>query len=253
IEFRFAELQNDRLPALVADLVRRQVAVIGGVNSTEGVLVAKGCHHHDPDRLQHRRRPGQEWPRCQPQSAWWKRDRGELPVERTGAEDVEPSAPPASQCRPGCGIGKPDQSECRIRCQGPAGRGPGHGHDDRRDRRVLCDPCTTQSVRISDRERSFNSRRQQFSVLAAYHKIPAIYGARDYTDAGGLMSYAPSIEDAFRRSGVLTGRILKGEKPADLPVVQPVKFEFAINLKTAKALGIEFPPSFHLRADVVME
>ena len=87
----------------------------------------------------------------------------------------------------------------------------------------------------------FNGRRQQLAVLAAFHKIPAMYDSRDYTDAGGLMSYAPNLPDAFRQAGVYAGRILKGEKPGDLPVQAPTKYELVINLQTARMLGLEVP------------
>jgi len=99
----------------------------------------------------------------------------------------------------------------------------------------------------------FFSRRKQLIVLAARYAVPAIYQLREFTTDGGLMSYGTSVTEAYHQVGIYTGRVLNGEKPTDLPVIQPSKFQLVINLRTAKALGVTVSNSMQLLADEVID
>ena len=262
VEYRSAEHQLHRLPALVADLVRQQVALI--VGNTESALAAKSANTTvpivfvtggDPVMLgfvSSLNRPGGNATGVSFLTSASGTKRLELlrqimPKAAAIAMlvDVNPNSPQAG--------------------------------DERRDVQAAAHAIGQELIVVeagSDRDieaafatftqrgagallvgtgSSLYSRRARLVALAAQHRIPTIYVLREFVTAGGLMSYGTSITDAYRLAGVYAGRILKVEKPADLPVQQSTKFAFLINLRTAKALGLEIPDKLLALADEVIE
>ena len=261
IVYRWAEGQYDRLPALVADLTRRQVTVLVAI-TTLGALAAKAAtttipivflSAEDPVTLglvASLARPGGNLTGINIFTTELVAKRLELLRELVpGAVRVAVLVNPAY----------PD-SELMVRDVAAAARAMGLQIQ-------VLNASTSREINaafanlVHERpdalfvggEPFLNSRRVQLVHLASRHAVPATYPLRDYAEVGGLMSYGPNIADAFRQVGVYTGRILKGTKPADLPVVQASKFELVINAETARMLGLEIPPTLLARADEVIE
>jgi putative ABC transport system substrate-binding protein len=261
IAYRWAENQMDLLPALAADLVRRQVAVIvaGTTNSAFAAETATTTvpivfmTAEDPVRLglvASVARPGGNATGINFLSAELTAKRLELLHELVpGAVRVAVIVNPATA-----------DAETTLRDVEPAARAMGL-------KVQVLNASTGREIDAAFasfmRERPdavfvsldpfLNSRRAQLVNLASRHALPATFSNRDFAEIGGLMSYGANIADAFRQVGTYAGRVLKGAKPADLPVVQASKFELVINAQTARMLGLEVPPMLLARADTVIE
>jgi putative ABC transport system substrate-binding protein len=262
IEYRWADGQYDRLPVLAADLVRRQVSVIFAAGSTASALAAKAATPTVPivfangvDPVQFGLVPSLNRPGGNITGISFLT--GDLGAKRLGL---------LHELLPGVAVAgllvKADNpnAESAIRDAGEAARLLGlEFHAFKAQTAQEIDNVYTSLAQqrvgalLVNADPFFTAQHGQFVRLAATHKIPTIYYAREFVDAGGLMSYGTSIQDAYRQAGVYVGKILKGERPADLPVVQSTQFEFVINLKAAKDLGIEVPPGLSARADEVIE
>ena len=263
IEYRWAYNELDRLPALAADLVRRQVAVIVAGGGSSPAVAAKAATAtipivfaapEDPVRLglvASLGRPGDN-------ATGVNFFTGELVAKQFGLlRELLPGAVriavlinPANAVRASATVAEVEAAARTMGLQTQI-------FNAATGREIV-----TAFAAIA-RERPdalfvgpdpyFIVRRVQLANLAARHALPAAYFARDLAEAGGLMSYGTDISDAYRQVGIYTGRILKGAKPADLPVVQSTKFELVINLATAMMLGLDVPPTLLARADEVIE
>ena len=262
IEFRWAEGQFDRLPALAAELVGRPVEVIVAIQSANAPRAAEAATQSipivfsiggDPVRLglvASLNRPGGNVTGATFLVNTLGPKRMELlrelaPGGTTIGVLVNPKNPAAaSELQDLQGASR--ALGLQIHVQNASGPGEiDAGFAGFVQQKVDAVTFAADAV--------FNSRREQVVALAARHRLPTMYFIRDFPDTGGLMSYGGSPDDAYRLAGIYAGRILKGEKPADLPVQQSTKLELIVNLKTAKAQGIELPPTLLARADEVIE
>lgn len=262
IEYRWAENQSDRLPELAADLVRRQVAVIAATGGAQSVLAAKAATSTIPivftagsDPVRAGLVPSLNRPGGNVTGVSFLTDA--LAAKRLGLlrEIMRSPATIAVLINP---QGPDAASQLKdVRAAAQAIGQPIHIVMASTQAEIdVAFPEMSQNraaALIVGADPFFNDRRQQIVALAARSSLPAVYESREFVLVGGLMSYGASITDAYRQAGVYTGRILKGEKPGELPVVQAVKFEFVFNSKAAKALGLELHPQLLATADEVID
>ena len=260
VEYRFADGQPARLTALAADLVQRRVAVIaasarGGeaakaVTTTIPIVFLSGGDPVRTGLVASLNRPGGNLTGVSMLSL-------DMEPKRLGLlHDLIPQASSIAVLADSTSASmdfQVQQAQTAARSIGVSIRVMTVGNEGDFEPAFATMVRELAGALIVTGSTYFLFSRDRLAALAARHKIPAIYELREYAEAGGLMSYGPSNADAHRQIGVYTGRILKGEKPADLPVMQPTKFELVINLKTAKALGLQIPDKLLARADDVIE
>ena len=263
IEYRWAENQLDRLPELAADLVRRQSAVIIASGGRDATLAAKAATTtipivfltgEDPVRLglvASLARPGGNLTGINFFNTELATKRLELLRELVpGAKRVAVLVNPIDTTN----------TDSTLRAIEPAARAIGlqiqvlNASTSREIDAAFATIGGDRPDAVFVAQTAFlNFRRVQLAQLAARYMVPASYPGREFTEVGGLMSYASDIADAYRQVGIYAGRILKGAKPADLPVVQATKFELVINAQTARMLGLDLPPQLLARIDEVIE
>jgi putative ABC transport system substrate-binding protein len=259
IEYRFAEGQFERLPGLATELVQRRVEVIVAgpraervAKSVTGIIPIVFMSGLDPVRsglVSSINRPGGNLTGATILSFDLESKRIGLlhelvPQVGTIAVLMEPNRPEAAL--------QVQEAQKAARNIGVTIQVVSAGSEGEVEAAIIGVRERAGALMVAS-SLYFVNMRVRLVELAARHKIPAMYEVRDFAEAGGLMSYSPSATEAWRQVGVYTGRILKGDKPSDLPVMQPTKFELVINLKTAKALGLTVPDKLLALADEVIE
>jgi putative ABC transport system substrate-binding protein len=262
VEYHWAEGRYDRLPELAAELVRRQVAVIAATGGEPSPQSAKAATQTIPIVFTANGDPVREG-----LVASLNRPGGNITgitIFGPGAvtkrvqlmhELIPKAATIAYLMNPNHPSGELEMSTAQTAARSLGKEMPVLRASNERELDTAFAMMEQQraSALVVASDPFFFSRRDQLASLAARYGIPAIYYLREFAQAGGLMTYGNSVSDIYRLVGIYVGRILKGEKPADLPVIQSTKFELVINFKTTKALGIEVPISMQLLADEVIE
>jgi putative ABC transport system substrate-binding protein len=258
LKFRWAEGRPERLPALAAELVRRQVAVLATGGGDPPALAARQASTtipivfvtSDPVRsglVASLNRPGANITGVS--LFTWELGPKRLEILR----ELVPTATIAVLVNPFVpNLGQQEVPDA-ARSIGQQVEVLYARNEQEIDAAFTAIGQTKAEALLVVSSPLFTNRRHQIVALANHYRVPTIYPLREYAVSGGLMSYGTSIADAYHQSGVYAGRMLKGERPADLPVIQPTRFELVINLKTAKALGLEIPPMLLARADEVIE
>ena len=262
IEYRWADGHADRLPALAADLVRRQVNVIAAPGSIVAALAAKTATTTIPIVFE---------TGADPVTAGLVRGLNRPEGNITGISSLNMEVTPkrlellhelVPKARSFAVLDNPNNPSADVNMKGleEASRALGM------QLHVLNASAESDFPRVFEKlvqlqveglliasDTYFNNRAQQLAALVLKHGVPAVHGAREFAMAGGLMSYGGSIRETHSQAGIYTGRILKGERPADLPIQQVTKVELIINLRSAKALGVNVPPAMQARADEMIE